>query len=430
MAKKLKTGDKITIKKSEWHGLFSDMSKKEQNLHIEVDYNDLLLTIVTAMFRYKIITEGFKKFKRQLKFLELYLSIDGKAALFLIDNRLIVAQCDFVGEPDENGIGRDLIAVTKNGNDYEFKEWQDNDNVVVIFNNLYQCSDFIIPATASLLKNADISLFANMNATRHTSIIAVEDEKDKKNVEAAIEANNLGIPQAVVAKSKLLEDINNDLKILQLTDMKNSDKLQYLSKLRDDLMRFFYNVYGMSTYGTAKMAQQNSDEINSGLCASFIIPESRLEARRDGLQELKEKFGIEITCDFSLCWEYSFDRIVALAAADGDIAISDIKEEKQNEEQIEDQETEQEGEVEQSAETDPVDTDPRNNDNGDNSDGSGEDQQTEHETEEGTETEETEGTPELGQEVNIEININNGEEDDEHEGISVDNGEESEPSDN
>lgn len=441
MAKKVKTGDKISIAKDAgWYSLFSDMTKREQNIYIEHDFYDFLLTIITSMFKYTIITESAKKFKRYLKFLELYLSTDGHACFFMIDNRLIVSQCNFTGDPDEYGVGKDLIAVTKDGVSHEFKNWQDNKDVVVIFNNLYHSSDYLIPSTASLLKNADISLFANINATRHTSLIPVSDNTEKTQMEAAVKANELGVPQVVVSKSKILEEFKSKLEAINLTDMKQSDKLQYLSKLRDDLMRFFYNIYGMSTYGTAKMAQQNSDEINSGLCASFIVPESRLEARREGLEELKEKFGIEIEVDFSLCWEYSFDRIVALAAADGDIGISDeevINDENESEEQAEapeDGETgtdvreSEAGESEESGSGDVI------SDDGESAEAAeelSEEPEAAESEEDSADSEEQQEEPEndsesIEQTVEVEINIDGGESD---ESVNVDNRDSADPDD-
>ena len=128
----------------------------------------------------------------------------------------------------------------------------------------------------------------------------IHNSTEKALFDNAIQGNENGVPQVIVS-SNLLEETENG--IIELTSPNDTDKLQYLSKLYEDFWRRFFNLYGMTTQGSEKMAQMSEKEINNGSNSSMIIPCDRLEERKKGIEKVNEMFSTNIEVDFSECWK-------------------------------------------------------------------------------------------------------------------------------
>ena len=89
---------------------------------------------------------------------------------------------------------------------------------------------------------------------------------------------------------------------VDMTRPEMSDHIQYLTHAKDDVWRFFWQLYGMNSQGTSKMAQQSVEEVSNNDCASLIIPLERLEQRKKDTKVLNKKFGWNVTVDFSEAW--------------------------------------------------------------------------------------------------------------------------------
>ena len=96
---------------------------------------------------------------------------------------------------------------------------------------------------------------------------------------------------------------------IQLSDFKNSDKIQYLSNFMTFIERNFYNIYGMTTQGADKIAQQTKAEVENGIYCAWIEVLSRLNERIKGFEEVKEKFSLDIPYKLSEVWQKEYDRI-------------------------------------------------------------------------------------------------------------------------
>jgi hypothetical protein len=90
---------------------------------------------------------------------------------------------------------------------------------------------------------------------------------------------------------------------VNLTEVEKSQYIQYLAKFRDDLMRWFYSLYGMNSQGSSKLAQQSVDEVNQDSSASMILPHDMLRMRQKCLEnQVNKKFGWDMEVSFSECW--------------------------------------------------------------------------------------------------------------------------------
>jgi hypothetical protein len=130
------------------------------------------------------------------------------------------------------------------------------------------------------------------------------DTKVKKSIEEAIKNMQDGKIATIMDERKLREIIDQakGIETVNITDTEKSTYIQYLAKYRDDLMRWFYSLYGMNSQGSSKLAQQTVDEVNQDSNASMILPHSMLKARQDGCKMAKDKFGWDMEVSFSECW--------------------------------------------------------------------------------------------------------------------------------
>ena len=257
-----------------------------------------LLTMLISMFDYDIDIP--------FEFIEFFLLTTGKCAFWENDEKLIVSQCQFIGNIDEYGIGKDIVCTTLNGKQKTFKNWRENDNVVVMYNNDTYTPDMNFPKFASYFAEVEKSLHHLIINTRYSNIIRAKDDKERAIYTKAIESNESGKPNVVVSNNIFGDDTDNP--ILNLTDPTQADKIQYLSKYHEDLRRRLSNIYGMSSSGTEKIAQQSTKEIENGRSICWIVPVNRLNNRTKAINDINKKFKTNYSVDFSETWKKEYEK--------------------------------------------------------------------------------------------------------------------------
>lgn len=290
------------------HFSFSYLKEKYKQDIRTMSEEDALMEQISTMFTYTDLSTI------DTRFIEAYLLVFGKCAIWRVDEenrcfsptgKLIVSRCDRAGSPNVNGLGKDLICTTENGIVHTFLDFEKSNDVVLIRNNKYATPDFKIPKTAQYLAEIEKSLLHNILNARYTPIIVARDVQVKKAIETALKENNNGQPQVVLSDN--LFDANKEV-VLNITDVTQQDKIQYLNHAVDDILRQFFNFYGLDTCGASKQAQQTVDEINSGCNARRVIPHDRKESRESAIAEINKKFGLSASVDFSEPWKIEFEK--------------------------------------------------------------------------------------------------------------------------
>ena len=288
--------------------------------------------------------------------LEEFLCKDGVCGIFEVDKKVVCSKINFVGKLNEYGKALDCICITKNGKEYSFTDWRNNDSIVVAFNTKNHVSDKKAEVTAELLTEIEVSMKSGTIGTRFNKIISVSNQVEAEKVRKAIEMNQIGLPQVVTSENdikKILDDKANNT-MYDLTSIKDSDKMQYLSKLKDDVLRQFYNIYGLNIQGTSKMAQQTVSEIENGAESSFIIPLSKYYERKNFIEEINKKFNKNFEVKFSKVWEIAFESLIEkterIALDNNDNIVNNEQEQEQEQEAEQEQEQEEEKEKEQEQE--------------------------------------------------------------------------------
>ena len=302
---------------------FSTLKEKRQKAYRIESYDEVFTNTLISMFTYRGDNVP-EEILDQQSFIDIYAMLGGVAAIWKLtpdkcpnsqndamENKWIITDADFAGSPDAYGFGRDLICTVRSGVVYQFENWRENPEVAVIFNNSNYSPDMNIGRFSDMLAELEVSMKLNVLFARMYPMPIASSTKIQKAIETAIENMRNGKIATVLnddALSQYVMDATTGsgaagINTVNLTEVEKSQYIQYLAKFRDDLMRWFYSLYGMNSQGSSKMAQQTKDEVNQDNNASMIIPHDMLRMRMKCLDsQVNKKFGWDMEVSFSECW--------------------------------------------------------------------------------------------------------------------------------
>lgn len=275
------------------YSIMKSKAKKsaDENIHLAE-----LTNIVMTMFEYKNLPDTLPAW-----LIESILMSEGTCGVCKINGNLYTGQGGFCGDvvnflPVEYQITNVGVGSKRGfiGKDF-----------IVGYNNITRTPDWSIMQTADILTEIDVSERCNLLFSRMLRIPKVSDSKEKMAVEQSVKSIMQGNFEAIVSKN-VLDDILNDNvnnKFLDLVDIKDIDKLQYLNQYRDNIIKRFFMTYGQGMQTTAKLAQQTTDELHGSDAVSMINAMDRLYHRHKFVDELNTLFGTNISVDFSPAWQ-------------------------------------------------------------------------------------------------------------------------------
>lgn len=277
----------------------------------------------------------------------------------------IACKCEIGGEPDPDGIGQKAICSFGDGTVKEVQNWKDSDDIIVCWNAWDYSLDLNIPDTARKIETADVSLDMLVKNSRLHPVPVARDSKEQQTIMEVQENILNGKEQTVIAQGDTQEifdaigNTSSKIDVLALTDPASAVHIQNISQYREDLLRWFWNIYGMDSRGTAKRAQQSVEEVDQGGDLSMVIPFSRWRARQEEVEQVRIKCGApDAACDFSTSWK---SRIVEAVTIDEETAEKlDVEEALDN---IMQEEEEEEENAENEAENAPEEAQEGEDDN-------------------------------------------------------------------
>lgn len=249
----------------------------------------------------------FDMFKWSLDFapeyiMEYYLTTRGTLGIFYNGGDPVIASGGYCGEPDRYGMGMEYIGGDFTGNTYRGTVGED---VVVIWNNKALVPDLhTVASYAQAFCECDKSTLNVLRGARITNLVTATDNTDKLTLDNVIKAINNGdtvvkIPPAY----RDIDALDNGIKrfdVLRLTDPKDNDKIQYLSRYRDDLLSKFLREYGLDVDMINKGSQISNDELHSMGDAVSAVIDSRLQLRRRDL-DIVRSWGYDISVRPGVC---------------------------------------------------------------------------------------------------------------------------------
>lgn len=261
-----------------------------------------LYEIVMAMFDYENLP--FRK-----EFIEELLLIYGNAAVGRDENGLHVGYLSY-NELDENNmpIGKATIT-TRHG--YQMTGEIDTD-ICLFFNNEIRLPELKLELYADMFTQADISIRSIIKKARLLPIPLTRDSKVKEAINTAFNDIDNGYVKAI-GYDAIMDDFAGDgdpVTMLHLTEPEHTDKLQYMSKFYDDMLRRVLTFYGHPLSSASKMAQVTSAELEGYTTYSRIYPDVMLRQRQDNWKHANEILNTNVTVDYSRAWEHLKNDII------------------------------------------------------------------------------------------------------------------------
>ena len=298
---------------------------------------DILMNYLAPMFKYEELPDSIPE-----EFIERFHILNGDIAVWKLDDpnafrykdELIVSCCGYANKPDAYGIGEHVIATTLSG--YVKNDLEEGKDCVVIHNNSIYTSDMsIICYFTDMLTEMFTSLKTNIIYSRLKPIFKVSDDKEAAAVkEAFTKIKDDSEPIQITSNNVLAEALAEagagnaeTIKVLDITDVKNADKLQYIVKCIDDAFRWFFAMIGQAIQGNGKLAQQSVEEVQGTTSMSFILPNDRLKMRRKGWEKVNALFGTNVSVDFSDAWKTESIKYKKEADIDENGEIEELMEE-------------------------------------------------------------------------------------------------------
>lgn len=303
----------------------------EQDYKVLVNFDELV-QFDASMFEYDDVPEDMNQY---FNLFELWICTARCVAVGREDGKLIFARGDNGGgKINDYGFMEDFIGATMNG---KTVRWKIGTECVVFWNNKAMTPDFDLFTTAEALAETDVSIDDNILYSRFYPVPLVKDGKQKLQVEGVFDALSKGGKKTSTIDrpddlGELFASGSEAIPVLNLTDVKNSDKIQYLTHAHDDIKRWFYTKYGQAVQGTGKQAQQSIEEIDGTTSVSFVYPLNKFYMRQKACEEMNAMFGTNMSVRFSPAWAVEFAKFSKASETD---EIEEIEEKNTETEQTE-----------------------------------------------------------------------------------------------
>lgn len=276
------------------------LTKKQKKELNNIGYDITGIDLLTTMFRYSgKCTEGVNT-----DYIDIILTNEGIAGLWMKDGRLNY------GVPTVSGLmgakytyeGTSGVVLNLFNNDV-FVDGVEGTDFVYIFNNKTQTPDLQRIKFANLFTQIDTCMGACLKKALPSNVIGCANDKVKNAVNATLKSGDNGEPNTVVASTYDDEQMANAIHSFELSDTTLIEKLQFLSKFRDDTLSRVATLYGMALNSTGKMAQQNNIEMQGYNLFSRILPYNMLETRRFAVERFNGIFDADLKVEFSEPWK-------------------------------------------------------------------------------------------------------------------------------
>lgn len=284
-------------------GRFDFLSGKQKRFLRENDIFTHLLIFLSSMFEYKNFSPDIRT-----EFIEFYCILNPKACCGVFrENK---TGREVLGYATDGGLRDDYGVPTKfNLNTLGSANKQgliDGVNTAICWNNSLHRSELIkLNRYTEMLNLVETAQKCLIRYARLFPVFEVEDGNVMNQIDNALKNADNAEPFTFTSKSltKLGVDGRPGVNVVNLGDISAIDKIQYLSTYRNDLLRCFYSIYGMSYSQSMKQAQQSIEEIHSDAKISWIIPNNKLNERKKFAETYRRVFNHpDADVEFSKAW--------------------------------------------------------------------------------------------------------------------------------
>lgn len=247
--------------------------------------------------------------------------------------------CTLQGKLDLYGYPSEGYIIARDG--YTKKQGKIGEDIVLGWNTDLRVPNLDLYRYAKMLAEIDTSIKVNVINSRLHKIPVASNSEQKHAIDKVVKNIKDGKSETIlnkVAFRDLIADENGVLKldVLELTDVHDIETVQYLSKLYNDMLARFWQMYGHDMQSTAKMAQQNETELQGIESYSMILPQNMLKCRKKFAEDINARFGTNYKYHFSPAWTWALEnKSHKLHDADGilnlDVGTTEEFEEEEDE---------------------------------------------------------------------------------------------------
>lgn len=253
-----------------------------------VSYANWLYTFIADMFKWRLdfAPDWMPEF---------LLSRYGVAAIMKNDGDPVIVGGGYSGKPTRYEMGDSFTGATLDGKVYRGKVGED---CAVLWNNLTMTPDiYTLASYAERFAERDRSELNVLRGTRITNLVTASDNTDSVTLDKVVGAIKDGevavkIPP-IYREIDALDSGAKRFDVLRLTDPKDTDKLQYLSRQRDSLLAAFLSEYGLEYDMVDKGSQIVTGELHAQTDMINAIVQTRLDCRRRNL-DIVRGWGFDI----------------------------------------------------------------------------------------------------------------------------------------
>lgn len=282
---------------------YDKMKAKYVNDIRERNYFDQLLISLCSMFEWTL-PEGVSE-----RYLEMWLHVFGSVGVQKSgDQYYLCPTPSRVGNLDQYGDGETVEGAVLNSS-YTIRG-QFGEDAFICYNNKARASDKDLYLYSGYFASVDKAIKINTALSGLAPILSSNNTTTSTAIEQ-IMTRLLDGEVKVVTSENILQALqvgdNNPLYSIDITNPERIRNVQYQSMLYDNLLRRFYNKYGLNIRTTNKAAQVNTDEVNGMDCVSWVLPLDMLKARRDFCDAISSKTGDTWSVDFAEPWKQEYE---------------------------------------------------------------------------------------------------------------------------
>ena len=213
--------------------------------------------------------------------------------------------------------GAKATLVTRGG--HEFQGVID-ESIVIGYNNKARLPELEAPMYAKFFTETDKSLKSALIKSRVLPIPVTGDSKIAKAIDNLLEHID-DADTHTISYDGIIDDLiegKPPVTLLELTDPKYTERIQYLSKFYDDMLRRFWTIYGHPLSSGSKMAQVSTMELEGYQTYSRIMPSEMLQCRQDWCKKITDILGFECGVEYNDAWEHLNNPIELTEEVTGD----------------------------------------------------------------------------------------------------------------
>jgi hypothetical protein len=173
-----------------------------------------------------------------------------------------------------------------------------SDGVLIKNDDMMQGLIPIYAKYSSILAENEITMILSNVNKRVNNLISVSDDNTAESARVYLKKLMEG-DIGFIFENKLYDSLKTNP-----TTPQGTGNLQDLFEFHQYIKASMYNEIGLNANFNMKRSRLVSDEVELNLDSLYPLVDNMLEQRKQGVQDIKDKFNIDISVEFSSSWEY------------------------------------------------------------------------------------------------------------------------------